>query len=226
MSIPRPKQASDLAAVSAALDAATPHDRLAWCRSLGRSDLYALYALARGSPVTVRDLVDADGGPTVWEGKNGVGLFSRFKKVFANLDGEVVGYNDNRGAAGPLTPIYLRIVGYGHYVAYDAADFPEVLIDYRRAPARGHPEFPPLADNRHGLRSLVFGNMVDTLRRVTDDVFIGDATKKLPAGRELTWGERIGSALPTAPFVLCRPLAVALTAIPIGLPAAGVAAAT
>lgn len=204
MTIPMPRDASALAPITEALDAADHDTRVAWVRSLNGKQLYRLFDLAReGGPVTVEDLVRADGEVVVHMGKNGVPVFTYFQKRFTRLGDEIAGYNENGEA--PFAPLFKRIVGPGHYVAYDSPEADgEVWIDYRRIPTRQHPDFPPLLDNDHGLRSLVFGNMVDILRRVSAHVYVGDSTKSMPSDRPLTLGCRIGSMLATAPFALCQ----------------------
>lgn len=200
--IPLPSTVGSLADLTGLLDNATHDARLAWAYRLGRKEQLALFRLAEGSALSVDDCVGAEGEVVIHTGRNGLGLFNRFQKRFARQGDEVVGYNHNDQAGGPFNALFVRIVGPGHYVAYDAPDGDGVWIDYRRLPARQHPDFPPLIDNDHGTRSLVFGNMVDVLRRVSRHVSIGDAFKD--KGPPRTLGSRIGSWFPTAPFVLVR----------------------
>ncbi len=204
MTLLRPKDAPSLAPLTAALDAATPEDRKAWVRSLGGAEQKHLYALAQGNPVHVADLVGADGEVCIGDGRNGLPVLNRFQKRFSRLGSEVVGYNDNREIAGLLSPLIAWFTGPGHFLAYDSPEVPgEVWIDYRTVSTAQHPDFPPLLDNEHGFRSLVFGNMVDILRRVSQHVFIGDAFKNLPRTTPMGLGCRIGSKLDTAPFAIC-----------------------
>jgi hypothetical protein len=201
--IPLPSAARSLAELTQALDAVDHPTRVDWSRQLGRREQLALYALAEGSALRVDDMVDAEGVVVIHTGRNGLALFNRFEKRFARQGDEIVGYNHNDGLGGPFNFIARRIVGPGHYVAYDAPDGDGVWVDYRRLPMRRHPSFPPLLDNDRGLRSLVFGNMVDVIRRVSKHVTIGDAFKNKSPPRTL--GSRVGSWFPTAPFVLVRP---------------------
>jgi hypothetical protein len=66
----------------------------------------------------------------------------------------------------------------------------EVDIDYRRVPSVAPEGWPKVTTNTGPLSWLFYGDMVDTLRRVSEHVTIGSA-KKL--------GRDIG-----AYFVLCR----------------------
>ncbi|MBX2801059.1 MAG: hypothetical protein KTR31_25490 [Myxococcales bacterium] len=205
MSIPRPRTVDDLEPVTTALNEAAHADRLAWVRSLNAADQKHLFALAEGHAMRSVDLADSE-GMVRFPGRNGLLLFSFFAKCFAQLGEEGVGYNDND--FGWLNFAAKRVTGPGHFTFYDSPEVPgEVWIDYRRLPQNRHPEFPPMRSNERGLPSLVYGNMVDILRKVSDHVYIGDSFKNLPrpasAGRPPLL-VRIGSLLPTAPFVLCR----------------------
>jgi hypothetical protein len=196
--------ATSLAPITAALDAASPADRRAWVRSLGGAQQKHLYALAQGNPLTVNDLVGAEGEVRIGDGRNGLAMFNKFQKHFSRLGSEVVGYNDSSEIAGFLSPIVGWFNGPGHFLAYDSPLVPgEVWVDYRTVSTNQHPAFPPLLDNDHGTRSLVFGNMVDIVRRVSQHVFIGDAFKNLPRTTPMSLGCRIGSLFPTAPFAIC-----------------------
>lgn len=206
MDLPKPSTVSDVRTLADALDASTHEVRLSWIRSLGRSEQYALFELARGRPVRVDELVAEPGRVVRHLGKNGLPLFSWFEKRFVRLpDGSVGGYNHNE--FGLIAPIAAMVTGPGHFVAVDAPDgAPEVWIDYRRIPAIQHPDFPPLQTNESGLPALVFGDMVDVLRRVSRHVTIGDSFKgKYPRPDAAPFLARMGATLfPTAPFVLCQ----------------------
>ena len=95
MNLLLPKDATSLAPLTAALDAASPEDRKAWVRSLDGAQQKHLYALAKGSPLTVADLVGEDGQMRISDGRNGLAMFNKFQKRFSRLGSQVVGYNDN-----------------------------------------------------------------------------------------------------------------------------------
>jgi hypothetical protein len=204
VTIPRPTEVTALADLSGPLDAATWDERLAWVRSLVGKEQYALYALAQGSPVHARELVRGDRVVRHY-GRNGLPLFTNFEKRCAQLGDTVLGYNEPE-ITGPIGRIYRWVTGPGHYVAYDSPEVPgEVWIDYRRLPTAQHPEFPPLQSNESGLPTLVFGDMVDILRRVSRDVFIGDAFKgKYPRETPTPFLARVARIFGTAPFVLLQ----------------------
>lgn len=205
MTLPLPSQITALGPLSEALDAASFDQRLAWMRSLNEREMLRLYDLAEGNAVHVADLTGADGQVVIHDGKNGMPVFNRFQKRFARYQGEVVGFNWNEEIAGVLTPVVKRVVGKGHFTAYDSPEKPgEVWIDYRQVPKARHPDFPAIHTNDTGLPSVVFGNMVDIVRRVSKGVFIGNAFKDLPTDKKLSLGARIGKRLPTAPFCLVQ----------------------
>jgi len=82
------------------------------------------------------------------------------------------------------------VTGPGYFVAHEDAERGEVLIDYREVPTQAPTDWPLIRPNDRGLGRLVYGNMVDTLRRVSEHVTIGSAAR---GGKDLgSW------------FVLCR----------------------
>lgn len=206
MSFPLPSQVTSIDELAARLDAATHDERVAWIRSLGRGEQYVLFEKCAGRAVGVDALVSTPGRVVRHLGRNGLPLFSTFEKRFVRFeDGTVGGYNHNE--FGLLAPIAAFVTGPGHFVAYDATDGSgDVWIDYRRIPALQHPDFPPLAGNESGLPAVVFGDMVDVLRRVSRHVTIGDSFKgKYPRAEPAPFLCRVGATLfPTAPFVLCQ----------------------
>lgn len=205
MTLPRPGDVAELATLAAELDAATWDERLAWVRGLGRREQYALYALAEGSPVRVGELVRGDRVVRHY-GRNGLGPgFNRFEKRFARLGRVVVGYNANEFWR-PIAGLAARVTGPGHFTACDSPEVEgEVWIDYRRIPTERHPEFPPLASNEEGLPALVFGDLVDVLRRVSSDVLVGDSFKgRYPRETPAPLLARVGRLFGTAPFVLLQ----------------------
>ncbi len=203
MSFPLPSQLQTVDDLAGALDAASHDARVAWVHSLGRSEQYALFALCAGRPVGLGQLVSEPGRVVRHYGRNGLPLYNRFEKRFVRLpDGTVGGFNHND--FGVLASF---VTGPGHYVSYEAPDGSgEVWVDYRRIPAHQHPDFPPLRSNEVGLPALVFGDMVDVLRRVSRHVTIGDSFKaKYPREDKAPFLAWVGATFfPTAPFVLCQ----------------------
>jgi hypothetical protein len=166
------------------LDGLSHEERVAWVRSLGRRDQRRLYEAAEGFlPLGLEDLVPPrcpDAATVRHFGKNTLPAFTWFEKRFARPAGQ-----DPRAPAelhGFNFQALRWLTGPGYYVARTDPERPEVLIDYREIPPVAPPGWPPLRDNEGGLGRLVYGNMVDRLRRVSEHVTIGSAAKN---GRDL-----------------------------------------
>ena len=204
--IPKPSAVDRLSVLTELLDAATHEQRVAWIRSLDGTEQYRLFDLARdGAPLRAADLHRGDREVVVHWGRNGLAMLNLFQKRCSVIDGQLAGYNHSE-APRLIRGLVTRITGPGHYVYYDAPESAnEVWIDYRRIATVQHPSFPPLIDNEGGLRQLVYGNLVDVIRRVSRHVFIGDSFKNLPRADRPPLLTRVASRFgATAPFVLCQ----------------------
>jgi hypothetical protein len=182
----------DRVAVAAFLDGISHPERVAAVRALGRREQRRLYdAVENFRPVRLADLVPpavADLAQVRHFGRNTLPAFMLFEKRFCRPRGgdprkpdALYGYNFQ--TLSPLT-------GPGYFVAREAPGRPEVLVDYRELPVDPPASWPPLRSNERGLGRLVYGFMVDTLRRVSEHVTIGSAARN---------GKPLGSW-----FVLCR----------------------
>jgi hypothetical protein len=180
------------------LDAADHGARLAWVRSQGARAQRRLFELCAGRTVAARDLAHGE-GLVLYPGRNGLPLFSRFEKRIYRSGTDVYGHNAN-------PPLVRLVTGPGHFAVVDHPQVPgEVLFDYRRLPPGGRPDIPPIRDNERGLGALVFGDLVDIVRRVSRDVFVGDATKGVfPRTEPRPWLVRLGARLPSATFLVAR----------------------
>lgn len=175
--------------VSAYLDSLSHDDRLKEIGTLcGNGIQKKLFQLATAN-ITVNDLIPRDGKPlgeVIFYGKNTLPVFSNFqKRMCRSQDGSILwGYNYQT-----LRPI----TGPGYFVVADKTDRPgEVMIDYTELPQGTPPQdWPQIKSNTSGISSLVYGNMKDFLRRVSKNVFIGEATKKGKSMNQF--------------FILCRP---------------------
>ena len=166
------------------LDALDHPTRVALVRRLDRSTQRALYARVAGhAPLSLVDLVPASGGPleTVRHlGLNTLPVFRVFEKRFCRPEGEdpasptaLAGWNFQ--AMRPVT-------GPGYFVAVEDEATREVLVDYRRLPETRPSDWPEIRSNERGLSRFVYGFMVDRLRRVSEHVTVGSASRK---GRDL-----------------------------------------
>ncbi|MCC6639550.1 MAG: hypothetical protein IT386_00125 [Deltaproteobacteria bacterium] len=178
--------------IAGLLDGLPGAERIRAIRCLGRAEQRRLYDAVRGfAALRLADLVPpatVDLATVRHYGRNTLPLFTLFEKRFARPRGEdaaapgrLVGFNFQ--TMSPLT-------GPGYFVARDDAAHGEVLIDYREVPTQAPSDWPLIRSNDRGLGRLVYGNMVDTLRRVSEHVTIGSAAR---GGKDLgSW------------FVLCR----------------------
>ncbi len=182
----------DPAVVSALLDALTHSERVEAVRSLSRGEQRRLYRAADGVlPLRLVDLVSPDApdmAPVRHYGKNTLPAFRVFEKRFCRPEGldpeapdRLYGFNFQAlsWATGP-----------GYFVAREANERPEVLIDYHDVPPLAAVGWPAIRGNEEGLSRFVYGFMIDTLRRVSQHVTVGSASRK---------GKDLGSW-----FVLCR----------------------
>jgi hypothetical protein len=163
----------DARTIAAFLDALSDTERVDAIRALGGARLQSrLWDAVAGQPrVTLDDLVAPDEPPlreVVFEGKNSLVAFTTFQKRFCRppgRGGELWGYNHQ-----PLA----WLTGPGYFVVHD--DPAGAALDYRAVPAdRPPPGWPAVAPNGRGVARVVYGGMVDHLRRVARDVFIGSA---------------------------------------------------
>jgi len=174
------------------LDGLSHSERVAAIRSLGRKEQRNLYEGVDGfRALTLENLVPTTAAPfsTVRHfGKNSLPLFTHFEKRFcrpssASDEPAVELYGFNFQAMAPVT-------GPGYFIAREAGDRPEVLVDYHRVPLDRPEGWPAIRSNERGLSRFVYGFLVDTLRGVSNHVAIGSAARK---------GKDLGSF-----FVLCR----------------------
>jgi hypothetical protein len=164
----------DRGAIAHLLDEVGDEGRLNTVMDLGKRELAALFeASVDNDPLTLDDLVPESAAPlteVVHEGKNSLGLFSRFQKRFCRPVGksdELYGYNEQELRA---------LTGPGYFVAHSP---PEggVLIDYRRLPDDRPRNWPAIIPNHARLGRFVYAGMVDVLRRVSSGVSIGRALR-------------------------------------------------
>ncbi|MFT4978419.1 MAG: hypothetical protein ACI8S6_004329 [Myxococcota bacterium] len=168
MTVPLPSLTDTLVPIGAALDALSHAERVNWMRGLSRRELKALYVLADGgSPLPLAYYHGAEGEIVRHHGQNSLPAFSSFEKRFVLREGGVQGYNHN-------SRLVSMVSGPGHFVARQDGDA-EVLFDYTTLPASRPDAFPELKSNDKGTAKLVFGGMVDRVRRVSTHSTIGTA---------------------------------------------------
>lgn len=169
------------------LDRLTHAERVLALQGMERAQFSLLYAAVDGFvPMTLGDLVPEAARPLQAVrhiGRNSLPLFSSFEKRFYRLTNQAAVGGANFQSTSAFT-------GPGYFTALPTAERAEVVIDYNQIPNAAPDGWPALADNRHGIGRLVYGGMIDTLRRVSSHVSIGAAQKP--------------GQPPSAYFVLCR----------------------
>lgn len=178
--------------ISDLLDKLQEPERLEAVRSLSRSTQRKLWNAVDGfREVRITDMVPPstpDLKAVRHYGKNSLPMFRLFEKRFYRPGGQDPAHPVELGGAN-FQSIQL-LTGPGYFVAVDSPKRPEVLVDYYRVPKVKPDDFFPIEENRRNRGGLVYGYMIDTLRRVSEHVTIGSAAKH---------GKDIG-----AYFVLCR----------------------
>ena len=170
----------DRGALGKLFEEAGPGERIEILESIDGRAQAALWKAAAGGPVTIEEMVPRELGPlvpVVFHGKNSLPAFTRFQKCFCrpSQDGptdQLWGYNyqPTRWLA-PLT-------GPGYFVAYDSSSpIGSVAVDYRRIPTERPSSWPELHDNRYRLSRFIFNGMIDYMRRISEHLLIGRATR-------------------------------------------------
>lgn len=184
--------------VASFLDSLVGMDRVLTVRSLGPGTQRALWELVDGfAEMTLADLVPRTTPlyeAVVHFGRNTLPMFTMFEKRFYRT-------GDGSGVAGANFQTLSPFTGPGYFVVRKDDGSPELLIDYQHLPKDKPADFPEIRNNESGIARLVYGSMVDTLRRVSEHVSIGAAS-------------RHGQML-DAYFVLCREQQLAQAATPL-----------
>jgi hypothetical protein len=173
------RDSMDRKEIARVLDEVAEPTRIQSLAELGRRELARLFDVAADNePLTLDHFVPAGVGPMVeviHEGKNSLGLFTRFQKRFCrppNVAGELWGYNEQG----------MRVfTGPGYFVAHapteNLAIGGGVIVDYRKLPADKPDGWPPIMPNSARLSRFIYNGTVDVMRRVSDHVSIGRAMK-------------------------------------------------
>jgi hypothetical protein len=174
------------------LDGLPSDERVKAVRGAQREEQRRLYQAVDGfAPLRLADLVPAsrpDFTTVRHFGRNTLPLFTHFEKRFCRPRGADA--EKPEALFGFNFQTLSFVTGPGYFVAREDPSRPEVLIDYREVPPE-HPDgWPAIRPNERGLARLVYGFMVDRVRRVSEHVSIGSAARN---GRDLgSW------------FILCR----------------------
>lgn len=151
-------------AVVAALDSHSVDEAVNWMRGLPKRELVALWDKSAGREVPLDALHAAEGQVVVHEGQNSLPLFNTFQKRVMLRDGVVQGYNHQAMS---------WITGPGHFLV--RTDGTASWFDYTAVAPSAPAEFPPIKGNDGFPDKLVYGGMIDKLRRVGERALIGAA---------------------------------------------------
>lgn len=166
--IPKPTE-TDLETLGAALNAAESDARVTWLRSLNKKQQAALFEMAEGTQMTVNEVHGGPGSTTIHYGKNSLPVFTQFQKRICNHNGVIQGYNHQS---------FRWLTGPGHFRVIPHAVPGELLFDYVWAPESVPEGFPAARSNKGGVSSLVYGDLQDVVRKVSDHIAIGRAIIK------------------------------------------------
>ncbi len=172
--------------LAAYLDSLSHAERLREVESIPGNIQEKLFQIA-AADTKVEDLVPSTTPPlkeVIFYGKNSLPVMNIFqKRMCRSSDGSLLwGYNHQS---------LKWLTGPGCFIVANETDRPgEVMIDYTKLPTAFPPQWPAIKSNNSGITALVYGHMKDYMRRVSKNVFIGEATKK---------GKKMGQY-----FLLCR----------------------
>lgn len=168
----------DVEKLSESLDGLGHDGRVHTMRTWDKTRMAAIFDACVGRPIALDHLVPPSIGANVeviHDLRNTLPLFANAEKRFARLEGdiaEVGGYNRQHGIARATEPGYFTVrPGEGEHEN-------ELVIDYGKVPNTKPSNWPAIEANDKGiLNGIVWGGMVDYLRRVSQHVSVGRATK-------------------------------------------------
>ncbi len=176
----------DAAEIAAFLDELPLPDRIAATRGLAGTALQgALWrAVSAAARVSTEEMVPPDYPalrPVIFHGKNSLPAFTEFQKICFRPQGAgnpavAWGYNETR---------IRNWIGAGYYVLHDTPEAPlgGSAFDYTQLPAMTLPAWPEVRTNNAGLSRFIYANMLDYMRRVASEVYIGSAVR---GGKEMS----------------------------------------
>lgn len=168
--------AADMDGLSAWLDGLSKEARSGEILTLNKAAQKTLWTLCAERTVAIDDLVPV-GTPSLKPvrhlGKNSLPVFSRFEKRFCRIDSDpnlLVGYNE-----GPTRPL----VGPGYFTTRlsDKTERGATVIDYTLIRSEHAEGWPTIKPNTSGMCKIVYGEMLDYMRKVSTHVTIGKAWK-------------------------------------------------
>jgi hypothetical protein len=164
--------------LAATLDGLGHEGRVHTMGTWDKTRMAAIFDACAGRSIALEHLVPPSIGANVeviHDLRNTLPLFTDAQKRFARPEGEaneLGGYNRQFGIARVSEPGYFTVrEGEGEHAN-------ELVIDYTKIPTSKPASWPALEPNDRGvLNGLVWNGMIDYLRRVSQHVSIGRATK-------------------------------------------------
>ncbi len=166
----------DIDRLAEILDGLGHEGRVHAMRTWNKKRMASIYEACAGRSITIEQVVPASIGADVeviHDLRNTLPLFTDAQKRFARTTtDEIGGYNRQHGIARVSEPGYFMVrQGEGEHAN-------ELVIDYGKVPTSKPASWPAIEANDKGiLNGIVWGGMVDYLRRVSQHVSVGFATK-------------------------------------------------
>ncbi len=164
--VPLPTLTDDLAAFRAALTSRPLQERVNYMHGLPKREMRRLWN--EGLPLSLAELVAGEGEIVRHEGQNDLPpFFDRFEKHVVLRAGQVQGINVQKFAFA---------TGPGHFSVRQDGD--EVWFDYTSLPTSVPEGWPGVVGNEGGISGLVYGHMIDRVRKVIDGMVVGKVWKR------------------------------------------------
>ncbi|HEY8073927.1 MAG TPA: hypothetical protein VIF62_07455 [Labilithrix sp.] len=167
----------DLERLAEVLDGLGHEGRVHATRTWHKKRQSAIFEACKGRTLDLDFLVPPSIGELVeviHDGKNTLPMFTHFQKRFVRLpageEHKVGGYNEQSLSVFSGPGFFVCKNGDGEHEG-------EIAIDYTHVPKHKPDSWPGIRDNEGGLAGVVYGGMVDYLRRVSNNVSIGHAWK-------------------------------------------------
>ena len=168
----------DIERLAEILDGLGHEGRVHTMRTWNKKRMAAIFDACAGRAISLEQVVPPGvgaGSEVIHDLRNTLPVFTNAQKRFARVEGEsvaVCGYNRQFGVARVSEPGYFVVRdGEGEHAN-------ELVIDYTSVPRSKPSSWPDIEPNDSGLvNKLVWSGMIDYLRRVSQHVSIGRATK-------------------------------------------------
>jgi len=168
------EQGKTLEEIADYLDSLTHAQRLEEMRDIHKGAQEKLFSMAQKN-LALEDLIPATTPPhqeVIFYGRNSLPLFNSFQKRMCRSQ-------DFSGLSGYNHQSMQWLTGPGYFIVGSDSDRNgELMVDYTEIPQDLPPAWPAFRSNDQGVSKLVYGQLKDFLRRVSKNIFIGQATKK------------------------------------------------